>query len=44
MTTMVAKRVTPDGARDAPAGDPGHRPDATDQIAPSGNTEKVMRS
>ena len=43
MTTMVAKRVTPDGVSDTPAGDPGRRPDATDQIATGGNTEKVMR-
>jgi hypothetical protein len=43
VTTIVAMRVTPAGARDAPAGDPGHRPDATDQITIGGSKEKVMR-
>jgi hypothetical protein len=43
VTTIVAKRVTPAGARGAAAGDLGHRPDATDQIATGGSKEKVKR-
>lgn len=42
MKTIVTECVTPDGVRDAPGGEPGHRLDATGQIASSGKKEKVM--
>ncbi len=43
MKRIVAEFVTLDGVRDASGGEPGHRLDATDQIASSGKFEVVMR-